>query len=127
MNSAKASPSPSRRFGGGTVAVWYLISCRQNNRLRVLTVFSASGRETVPVFGTEEAAKSFLGCGGFGPGWRVRETTAGELISLLLSHLHDVDLVSTDPSGPTDMGLVGSSKKEFISILMGEPLLVPAV
>lgn len=104
-----------------------MISRRQNNRLGVLTVFPASGAETVPVFGTEAAAGSFLKRGGFGPGWHVRETSAGELISLLLSHLHDVDLVSTDPSGPTDTGLAGSSKKEFIGVLMGEPLLVPAV
>lgn len=107
--------------------MWFLISRRQNNRLRVLTVFSASGAETVPVFGTGAGAESFLRRGGFGPGWQVRETTAGELISLLLSHLSDVTRVTTDPTGPADAGLVDVSKREFIGVLMGEPLLVPAV
>jgi hypothetical protein len=124
---SSAQASQASRWSGGTVPVWYLISCRRNNRLKVLRVFSESGRETVPVFGTEEAAGSFLGRGGFGPGWHVRETTAGELISLLLSHLRDVDLVSTDPRDPTRMDLWTTRKKEFIGVLMGEPLLVPAV
>lgn len=119
--------SSARAAGTETVPVWYLISCRRNNRLAVLTVFSASGAETVPVFGTEGAAEAFLGCGGFGTGWRVRETTAGELISLLLSHLRDAPRVVTDPAGPTDADVRGVAKREFIDLLMGEPLLVPAV
>lgn len=123
MNSAQAA----RWFGSEKVPVWYLISCRRNNRLVVLTVFPASEAETVPVFTTGAAAESFLRRCDFGSDWRVRETTAGELISLLLSHLSDATRVATDPAGPAEPDLAGIAKREFIGALMGEPLLIPAV
>ncbi len=102
--------------------LWYLIARHENNRLELLTVAATSRGETLPVFGTERAARDFLRSGGFGGGWWVRESTAGELVSLLLGHLADVESVALDPRpGPPDAGLPGTSKKEFIDALMGEP------
>jgi hypothetical protein len=100
----------------------YLIARHENNRLELLTLAAISGGEVLPVFGTERAARDFLRGGGFGGSWWVRESSAGELVSLLLGHLADVDIVALDPHpGPPDAGLQGKSKKEFIDALVGEP------
>jgi hypothetical protein len=101
----------------------YLIARRENNRLELLTVAATSHGEALPVFGTERAARDFLRRGGFGGGWRVRESTTGELVSLLLGHLAGVDRVALDPRP----GLAAAelrSKNEFIDVLMGEPLVI---
>ena len=100
----------------------YLIARHENNRLELLTLAATSRGEALPVFGTERAARDFLRSGGFGGGWLVRESTAGELVSLLLGHLADVDGVALDPSpglSAPDAGLPSTSKKEFIDALMG--------
>jgi hypothetical protein len=90
--------------------------------LELLTLTATSSGEVLPVFGTERAARDFLRGGGFGSGWLVRESSAGELVSLLFGHLADVDIVALDPRpGPPDAGLEGTSKKEFIDALMDEP------
>ena len=105
-------------------ALRYLIARHENNRLELLTLAAPSRGEALPVFGTERAARDFLRSGGFGGGWLVRESTAGELVSLLLGHLADVESVALDPRpGIPDTGLQGTSKKEFIDALMGEPFV----
>ena len=108
--------------GEHPVSLRYLIARLENNRLRVLTL--AAG-ETLPVFGTRRAADDFLRDGGFGGGWRVRESTAGELISLLMGHLADVESIALDPR--LDLALSGASpkgtsKRDFITALMDESL-----
>jgi hypothetical protein len=96
--------------GEHSVPLRYLIARLENNRLRVLTL--AAG-ETLPVFGTRQ----------------VRESTAGELISLLMGHLADVEIIALDPrSDLTVSGLSqkGTSKRDFITALMGGPLSTSA-
>jgi hypothetical protein len=111
--------------GEHSVPLRYLIARHENNRLRVLTLTAGSSGETLPVFGTGRAAHDFLRHGGFGGGWRVRESTAGELISLLLSHLASVERVVLNPrSAVSEAGLESTSKRDFIAALMGEPLLI---
>lgn len=105
----------------------YMIARRENNRLRVLTLPVGARAEALPIFGTGRAAHDFLRRSGFSGGWRVRESTAGELISLLLGHLANVERVLLDPVP----NLIGSntrqeSKRDFIAALMGEPLLIAA-
>jgi hypothetical protein len=104
----------------------YLIARHENNRLELLTLSTSSDKVVLPVFGTERAARDFLLGGGFG-GWRVRESTTGELVSLLLGHPAGVDSVALDPrpgiTTPDDAELRG--KKGFIEVLMGEPFEAP--
>lgn len=104
----------------------YLIARHENNRLELLTLATSSDKEALPVFGTERAARDFLLGGGFG-GWRVRESTTGELVSLLLGRPAVVDCVALDPrpgiTTPDDAELRG--KKGFIEVLMGEPFEAP--
>jgi hypothetical protein len=76
------------------------------------------------VFGTERAAQDFLRRSGFGGDWWVRESTAGELVSLLLDQLASVERVGLDTcpglAAPDDTELRSTAKKEFIDALMSE-------
>jgi hypothetical protein len=101
----------------------YLIARRENNRLELLTLAATRCGEVLPVFGTERAARDFLRRGGYGDGWWVRESTTGELVSLLLGHLAGVDRVALDPR-PGLPAAELRSKKEFIDALMGGPLVI---
>jgi hypothetical protein len=96
----------------------YLIARRANNRLELLTLTAATSRgEALPVFDTEWAARDFLRRGSFGGAWWVRESTTGELVSLLLGLLSRVERVALDPRPGLDAEL--RSKKEFIDALIG--------
>jgi hypothetical protein len=113
--------------GEHSVPLRYLSARLENNRLRVLTLTSGSCGETLPVFDTGQAAHDFLRRGGFGGEWQVRESSAGELISLLLSHLADVERIALDPRpelAVSDESLQSTSKRDFIDALMGGPLSI---
>jgi hypothetical protein len=81
-------------------------------RVGVLRTPLASGEEALPVFGFEEADWKFLDLGTSGC-WRVRETTAAELASVLVGSCAGVGRVVLDPvPGPfgetaTDLDSVG--------------------
>lgn len=66
--------------------------------LSPLCVDGAGGRRVLPVFSFEEEAEMFLRLGGRdGGGWRARETSAGELVSVLCSPCADAGGVALDP------------------------------
>jgi hypothetical protein len=105
----------------------YLIARHENNRLELLTLSATPRGEALPVFGTEGSARDFLLGGGFGSSWRVRESTTGELVSLLLGHPAGVEGVVLDPrpgiTSLDDMELRGT--KEFVEVLMRGPFVFP--
>ena len=105
------------------VPLRYLIVSQKDDRLTPLTLGDASGGRSVPVFGTGRAAREYLRLGGL-VGWRVRESTVGELVSLLLGPLAGVERVLVSPPPDVLVGSVG--KKEYVAALLGEPLLVGA-
>lgn len=113
-------------FGERVVFVRYLITRLEHNRLGVLTVSASGGMEALPVFSTKLAALAFLRVRDCETGWEVRESTAGELISLLMGHVADVEYVTLDP--PPDTGITAEpsveivGKSNFINRLMQEPL-----
>ena len=114
-------------FKEHSLFVRYLIVRHTHHRMEVL--ISPSGSEaSLPVFSTEQTARKFLRSGAFGPEWHVRETTAGELISLLMGHIADVEMVVLDPApGPTVSEYPSPeclSKNAFIGSLMKEPMLM---
>jgi hypothetical protein len=97
--------------------------------LEVLTLAGQPHRDVLPLFTTAGSAWDFVRRGGVGGDWRVRESTAGELVSILVGHLPHVDRVVLDPVfGVTagDAEPQSASKKEFVSALLGEPLAAPA-
>ena len=53
--------------------------------------------ESLVVFGFEEEARLFLGLGEMGAGWQARETTAGELVSMLYGPFASINRVVIDP------------------------------
>ena len=119
----------------------WIITCYRNNRMDVLTV-DPEGDDggSLPVFSFKEEAQTFLGLSENdqeeGRRWRIRETTAGELVSVLLAPCADVRQVMLDPL-PLSLGrlmapLCSVARERFLEDLMGsrrEPtgeLLVPA-
>lgn len=75
------------RGGGSRRArrrTYWLIVGSGAGRSGEFTIEDAEGGETLPVFGFEDEALLYLRLEELGEGWRARETTAGELICVLL-------------------------------------------
>jgi hypothetical protein len=78
----------------------WIITCYRNNRMEVLTVDPDGDGGALPVFSFKEEAKTFLGLSESdqeGRRWRIREATAGELVSVLLAPCAGVRRVAIDP------------------------------
>lgn len=103
----------------------YLIASQKDDRLTLLTLADTPRGSALPVFDTRLAAREYLRRGGL-VGWRVRESTVGELVSILLGPLAGVERVLVSPSPDPDVLDDGVGKKEFVAALLGEPLLVGA-
>ena len=63
----------------------------------MLTIDPDGGGKALAVFCFREEAELFLGVEETGAGWRVRETTAGELVSGLYGPYADIERVVIDP------------------------------
>ena len=88
--------------------------------MEVLTV-DCGGDEALPVFSHEEEAELFLSLGGVGDGWRVRESAAGEIVSLLFGPCAGVGSVALDPSplmAPEMLGLVRLGRDRFLDLIV---------
>jgi hypothetical protein len=83
---------------GPTRTRWRMIARHDaTGRLEPLWVRAGASR-VLPVFSFEEEAEMFLHLGGYGySGWRTRESSAGELVSVLLGPCADVEGVALDP------------------------------
>jgi hypothetical protein len=92
---------PKKRGGVlGQRPLW-IITSQQNNRMDVLTIHQDDDRELLAVFSFEEEAETFLCLLGDGEkkkkGWSSRETTPGELVSVLLGPCANAQGVALDP------------------------------
>jgi hypothetical protein len=121
---------------------WLVIGC-ETPGMEVLTIdFSPGtagipdGQKVLPVFSSSEDAEGFLELlrkDGFsrgrfcvapvGGGWRIRETTRGELVSLLCGPCAGVGRVLLDPLPGIDSALmaelVGIDREDFMDRLLG--------
>jgi len=99
---------------------WWLLARNEHRRVEVLTVDHGGGN-TLPVFSGEGEAEMFVWLGGsFEDGWHARETSAGELVSLLCGPYADVGSVALDPSPGLPTGMVrlaSMSAKGFVDRL----------
>ena len=77
----------------------------------MLTTILACGEVALPVFSFEDEARMFLEIGKLG-GWRVRETSDGELISVLCGPCAGVRKVVLDPLP----GLDGEGMNDLLSM-----------
>jgi hypothetical protein len=99
--------SRDRAAAPNLTTVYWLIENPEVGRAEKLTVRIDPRREALPVFSFPEEAEMFLKLGGLEErGWRVVESTAGELVSRLAGYRRaGIELVALDPLpemvGPT--------------------------
>jgi hypothetical protein len=91
--------------------------------MEVLTL-DAGGETVLPVFSFQEEGELFLRLGAAEADWYLRETTTGELVSLLLGLCAGIDKVALDPLpgiGERELlELVSTGRRHFVRHLMGE-------
>lgn len=104
----------------------YLITRHAISQLEVLTT-GYEGGEVLPVFDFEEEARMYLKyirAGITGGDWRVRETSVGELVSILCGPCARVAVVAFDPPpevcGGTLRGQQSARREDVLVALLGE-------
>jgi len=95
-----------------------MIARDREGRLEPLCV-RAGISKVLPVFSFEEEVEMFLHLGGYdGYGWRARESSAGELVSVLCGPCKDVKGVALDPLPEMlkdgTVGIVGVGRESFL-------------
>lgn len=110
------TPAPPRALH----PAYWLIAKSEAGRIEVLTF---DGEGTLPVFSHEEEAEQFLWAGhAGGEGWRIRESTTGELISVLCGPCAGVKEVALDPLpemvARRAVRLVSLDRERFIEEIM---------
>jgi hypothetical protein len=119
LKGEQASGRVPRRQPG---SVYWLIARNENGRLEVLATRLAGAEEALPVFSHEEEAEMFLRLRGVDDGWQTRESTAGELISVLYGPCASVERVDLDPLPEMlverTFGLVSLSRKRFVDLVL---------
>jgi hypothetical protein len=102
---------------------FWLIASRVHSLREVLTI-DASGETVLPIFSLQEEGEFFLGLEATEADWWIRETTTGELVSLLLGLYARVDKVALDPLpglGEREIvELVSTGRRHFVRQLLGE-------
>ncbi len=96
----------------GSRPLWLIVKYRCSG-LEVFTI----GRHVLPVFSFREEVETFLHFRDAADGWQARETTAGELASILYGPCREVEHISLDPLTER-VELVGLSRKAFVEALL---------
>jgi hypothetical protein len=115
--------APERAPGRYPGSAYWLIARNENSRLEVLATGLTGGEKALPVFSHEEEAEMFLRLWEVGfDGWQVRESTAGELISVLYGPCAGVERVVLDPLPEMiverTVGLVSLSRERFVDLVL---------
>ena len=110
---------------------WWLIAKTENGRVKFLTTArEEDSGETLPVFGHEEEAEMFLHLGGYDDSWSARESSSGEIVSVLCGPCSGAESVALDPlPGMVDdgtPGLVRLRRESFLGRLLGHPRYISA-
>jgi hypothetical protein len=124
-NRAKgtAEQAPRRAAGRAPGSTYWLIARNETSRLEVLATGLADTEKAMPVFSHEEEAELFLGLWEVGVGgWQARESSAGEIISVLCGPCASVERVALDPLPEMlverTVGLVSLSRERFVDLVM---------
>ena len=125
-----AEQVPGRAPGRQPGPPYWLIARNENSRLEVLATCFAGEVDALPVFSHEEEAEMFLRLWEVEfDGWQARESTAGELISVLYGPCASVERVALDPLPEMlverTVGLVSLSRKRFVDLVLSreQPLV----
>ncbi len=110
--------------GRGPAPRWWLLAKDGDFGAGELVV-DRDGERALPVFSGEGEAEMFVWLrGAFEDGWRVRETSAGELVSILYGPCAAVERVALDPSpgmATETVSLISVSRKRFVSWIVDGP------
>ena len=116
--------APGRQPG----SPYWLIARNENGWLEVLATGPLAGaKEALPVFSHREEAEMFLRLWEVGfDGWQARESTPGELISVLYGPCASVERVALDPLpemvAQRTVGLVSLSRERFVDLVLSRKL-----
>jgi len=106
---------------GVASAPFWVIARRATSRMEIFTA-TIRGQRTLPIFGFRDEAETFVFLEGLGGGWRPRDSSAGELISLLFGPCAHVDGVVLDP--PPKICARGQAepvgRKRFVALLVAK-------
>ena len=92
----RVEPAAATSRDGTSHASYWLIEKNGNGPMEPLIFDLASGAEVLPVFSFREEAELFLGLGSW-KDWRIWESGAGEIISLLYGPCAGMGSVALDP------------------------------
>ena len=121
--SAETADGVSRR--AGTQRYWVIAKDANDGfgQLEVLTVDLEGTGEALPVFSFEEEAEMFLWLQRTEEGQEIRETTPGQLVSILYGPCADVGRVMLDPLPEIGLSmqisLFGMDRHDFVESVMG--------
>jgi hypothetical protein len=121
--SAETADGVSRR--AGMQRYWVIAKDAKDGfgQLEVLTVDLEGTGEALPVFSFEEEAEMFLWLQRTEEGQEVRETTPGQLVSILYGPCVDVGRVMLDPLPEIgvrmQISLLGMERHDFVESVMG--------
>jgi hypothetical protein len=125
-----ATQEDSETAGGvsrraGTQRYWVIAKDVKDGfgQLALLTVDLDGAGEALPVFSFEEEAEMFLWLQTTEDGREVRETTPGQLVSILYGPCADVGRVMLDPlpeiRARMQISLLGMERNDFVESVMG--------
>jgi hypothetical protein len=104
----------------------WLITKHGISGMDVLTVDLGGSDDALAVFGFEEEAQMFLDLrlAGSGEGWRTRQTSPGELVSVLYGPCSGAKRVALDPlpevvDREKSIGLLAMLRNDFLQVLLG--------
>ncbi len=104
----------------------WLITKYDLSKMIALTIWLGGEGEALAVFGFEEEAEMFLHLrrAALEEGWRVRQTSVGELVSVLYGPCSDTKKVVLDPVpevGTEELvDLLSMHRNDFLGFLLGE-------
>jgi hypothetical protein len=105
----------------------WIITTYQNNRIDTLTIDPEGDGRLLAIFSFKEEAEAYLSLleDDEKRGWQSRQTTGGELISILLGSCAGVRWVVLDPlplaCTKAMLPLMSVSRERFVQDLMAEP------
>src|SRR5215211_4203198 len=120
---AETADGVSRR--GGAQRYWVIAKDAKDGfgLLDLLTVDLDGAGEALPVFSFEEEGEMFLWLQRTEDGREVRETTPGQLVSILYGPCADVGRVMLDPlpeiRASMQISLLGMDRNDFVESVMG--------
>jgi hypothetical protein len=106
-------------------STFWLVVRYENRQMEVLMA-NCSSEQALPVFSSDGEAEMFVWLGGADEhDWRVRQTSTGELVSILYGPCAGVGRVALDPSleiiGIGAISLVSVTRERFLSWILDSP------